>query len=339
MILRDGRDDDADGFIRLVDACWAEYPGCVMDLDGEVPELRALASYFAKAGGRVWAAEHDGAVVGMVATRPGQGGTGGTWELCKMYVSAIQRGAGGSGGTGVAAQLIATAEAHARAMGAEMLDLWTDTRFDRAHRFYERHGFVRAGAIRTLDDRSNSLEFHYAKPLSGMVVRALDTAAAASAARALGRILKACVDDGASVSFMPPFPLADAEAFYRRKASEIAAGKRVLLAAWVDGVMAGTVMLDLDMPPNQPHRLDLQKMLVTPDMRRRGLARVLLQAAEAEALAAGRRLMVLDTTTGSAGDAVYRSMGWQEVGSIPDFAYNSDGSLGGTTLFYKQLAA
>jgi GNAT superfamily N-acetyltransferase len=253
--------------------------------------------------------------------------------LCKMYVAATQRG------TGVAVQLIAAAESHARAMGAATLDLWTDTRFDRAHRFYQRHGFVRAGAIRTLNDKSNSLEFHYAKPVSGIVVRALDTAAAASGARALGRLLKACVDDGASVSFMPPFELADAETFYGRRAKDIAAGKRVVLVAWLDGVMAGTVMLDLDTPPNQPHRLDLQKMLVSPNMRRRGIARVLLQAAETEARAAGRWLMVLDTTTGSAGDAVYRSMGWLEVGSIPDFAYNPDGSLSGTTLFYKKIPA
>lgn len=330
MILRDGRDDDADGFIRLVAACWAEYPGCVMDLDGEVPELRALAGYFAQAGGRVWAVEHEGDIVGMVGTRPGQGGV---WELCKMYVCAQRRG------TGIAADLIAAAETHARTQGGTEMDLWTDTRFDRAHRFYERHGYVRAGAIRTLADKSNSLEFHYAKPLSGTVVRRLDTAGAASAARSLGRILKACVDGGASVSFMPPFALAEAEAFYRRKASDIAAGHRVVLAAWVDGILAGTVMLDLDMPANQPHRLDLQKMLVGPDMRRRGLARLLLQAAEQHARAAGRRLMVLDTTTGSAGDAVYRSMGWREVGSIPDFAYNPDGTMGGATFFYKQLDA
>lgn len=330
MILRDGRDDDADGFIRLVDACWAEYPGCVMDLDGEVPELRGLASYFAAAGGRVWAAEHQGAVVGMVATRPRAGGN---WELCKMYVSAAQRG------SGVATDLFAAAETHARAMGATTLELWTDTRFDRAHRFYERHGFIREGAIRTLDDLSNSLEFHYAKPLSGIVVRSLDTAAAASAARGLGRILKACVDAGASVSFMPPFALTDAEAFYRRKAREIAAGQRVVLAAWVDGVLAGTLMLDLNMPPNQMHRLDLQKMLVSPGMRRRGLASALLQVAEAQAVLAGRRLMVLDTATGSAGEAAYRARGWQEAGQIPEFAYNADGSLGGTTFFYKMLVA
>ena len=69
-VLRAGRDDDADAFIALIGACWAEYPGCVMDVDGEVPELRALASYYAEQGGALWVAEAGGRVVGMVATRP-----------------------------------------------------------------------------------------------------------------------------------------------------------------------------------------------------------------------------------------------------------------------------
>jgi hypothetical protein len=49
--LRPGRDADAEGFIALIGACWAAYPGCVLDVDGEVPELRALATHFAGQGG------------------------------------------------------------------------------------------------------------------------------------------------------------------------------------------------------------------------------------------------------------------------------------------------
>ena len=44
--IRAGRDEDAGGFIALIGAAWAEYPGCVLDVDGELPELRALATYF-----------------------------------------------------------------------------------------------------------------------------------------------------------------------------------------------------------------------------------------------------------------------------------------------------
>ena len=55
--IRPGRDEDAEGFIALIGTAWAEYPGCVMDVDAEMPEMRALATYFEKAGGALWAAE------------------------------------------------------------------------------------------------------------------------------------------------------------------------------------------------------------------------------------------------------------------------------------------
>jgi N-acetylglutamate synthase-like GNAT family acetyltransferase len=39
--------------------------------------------------------------------------------------------------------------------------LWTDTRFDRAHRFYQRLGFSYTGHIRPLHDINDSFEYHY----------------------------------------------------------------------------------------------------------------------------------------------------------------------------------
>jgi len=146
-MLRAGRDSDAAGFITLIRDCWAEYPGCVFDLDGELPELRALASYFAEQDGALWVAEEAGAVVGMAAVHPLPGTP--DWEICRVYVAASQRG------TGIAATLMATAEAHARAAGAEVIRLWSDTRFTRAHTFYAKLGYVRQGPIRVLNDLSN----------------------------------------------------------------------------------------------------------------------------------------------------------------------------------------
>jgi GNAT superfamily N-acetyltransferase len=154
-VLRAGRDEDAADFIALIGGCWAEYPGCVMDVDGEVPELRALASFFSRHGGALWVAEMAGRMVGMVGTKPLEDGA---WEICKMYVAADCRGGG------VAAALIDAAEAYARAGGATRMKLWTDTRFERAHRFYEKRGYVRLGPDRVLHDLSNSVEHHYIKP-------------------------------------------------------------------------------------------------------------------------------------------------------------------------------
>lgn len=328
--LRPGRDTDAAGFIALISACWAEYPGCIMDVDGENPELRALATHYARKGGALWAAEADGALVGMVAVSPLANGA---WEIGRMYVAAAQRG------TGLALNLITTATAHAHAAGAGELKLWTDTRFTRAHAFYEKHGFVRSGPIRVLPDISNSLEFAYAKPLSGAQIRVLDAAAAASAERALAEILCATVNAGAAVSFLPPLAPDTARAFFRARAREVAAGTRILLAGWVNGALAGTATLDIGTPMNQPHRADVQKVMVHPNARRRGLALALMHHLETEARHAGRSLLTLDTRAGDPAEDMYRGLGYKEAGRIPGYARNADGSLHDTVLFWKQLDA
>ena len=325
--LRPGRDGDTAGFIALIGACWAEYPGCILDVDGELPELRALASHYTHKGGALWAAEDAGRIVGMIGTAPlGDG----AWELTKVYVDAAYRG------TGLAQTLMATAETHARTAGAQDFKLWTDTRFDRAHRFYEKRGYVRAGPIRVLQDISNSLEFPYMKPARGVAVRQLDAAGATSAERALADILRACVDAGAAVSFLPPLAAETARAFYHRLARDVAAGTRVLLAGWVDGVLAGTVTLDCATPMNQPHRADVQKMLVHPAARRRGLARALMQTLEDAARTQQRTLLTLDTRAGDAAEPLYRSLGYQEAGRIPNYALNADGTKHTTVIYWKE---
>jgi GNAT superfamily N-acetyltransferase len=328
-VIRQGRDSDAEGFIALIGAAWAEYPGCVLDVDGEVPELRALATWFRDQGGMLWAAERDGRIIGMVATRPRREDA--AWEICRMYVDATARG------TGLAGDLLRRAEAHARAGGAERLVLWTDTRFTRAHAFYEKHGYVRQGSIRILDDLSHSLEFRYAKPARGLVVEALDAAAAASAERRLAEILMACVAEGASLEFLPPLAPAAARAFWKDASAQVAAGRRVLLAAWLDGALAGTVTLDLATAENQPHVAALQKLMVDPPLRRRGIGRALLRRAEQAARAHGRTILTLDTRAGSAAEALHRAEAWRELGRIPGFELDGAGVAQDTLFFWKAL--
>jgi GNAT superfamily N-acetyltransferase len=328
-MLRAGRDSDAAGFIALIRDCWAEYPGCVFDLDGEVPELRALASYFAAQDGALWVAEEAGAVVGMAAAHPLPGTS--DWEICRVYVAASQRG------TGLAVALMEAAESHAREAGAELIRLWSDTRFTRAHRFYAKRGYVRQGPIRVLNDLSNSLEFPFVKAARGVAVHRLDASAAEHAERPLADILVACVAAGASVSFLPPLSTEAAQGFWRRSLADIALDRKAIWVAWADGVLVGTVTLDLATPPNQPHRAEVAKLLVHPSARRRGVGQALMAALEAEAATRGRRLLTLDTRADDAGEALYRALGWQEAGRIPGFALNADGSASATVFFYKQI--
>ena len=330
VTLRPGRDEDAAAFIGIVSACWSEYPGCVTDIDGEAPELRALASAMAAKSGAVWAAEADGDVIGLCAAWPHDART---WEVGKMYVAASHRG------QGAARALLDAAEAHARSAGANEMRLFSDTRFDRAHAFYEKSSYVRAGALRALADKSNSIEFGYTKPLTGVVVRPLDVAALGSAEALLATILKTCVDAGAAVSFLAPLALSEARAFWHRAGSAVAGGRRIVLAAWVDGALVGTVTVDCDTPQNQPHRADVAKLLVHPEVRRHGVARALMTAAEQAAASQGRTLLTLDTRAADAGEALYRAMGWSYAGTIPGYAVDAAGVPHDTLLFYKRLGS
>jgi GNAT superfamily N-acetyltransferase len=326
--IRAGRDSDANGFIELIGACWSAYPGIRLDVDGELPELRALASYYGGKGGALWTAESDGQIAGMVAAVPREAGG---WEICRLYVLPSLHG------SGLGHRLLDQAEAYARAAGGTRMMLWSDTRFDRAHRFYEKHGYVRHGPIRVLHDISNSLEFGYAKPVTGIEV--LEAAAAVSAVRRLAEILCACVDTGASVSYLPPLAADVARGYWKRIAAEVAAGTRILLAAWDDGVLIGTVTAEFASSPNQPHRAEVQKLLLHPTARRRGVARALMGRLETEALGAGKTLLTLDTRAGDAAEALYRGMGWHEAGRIPGYALSADRKPCDTIIFWKTAGA
>ncbi|RVU16166.1 GNAT family N-acetyltransferase [Methylobacterium oryzihabitans] len=154
----------------------------------------------------------------------------------------------------------------------------------------------------------------------------------------LAEILVDAVAHGASVNFLAGFGPAEAEAFWRGQLPGLRDGERRLVAAFDGERLVGTVVLAFAPQPNATHRAEIGKMLVHSAQRRRGLGRRLLAAAEAQARAAGRTLLMLDTETGSAGDRLYRACGWVPVGTVPDHAYRPDGRLAATTVFYKSLA-
>jgi ribosomal protein S18 acetylase RimI-like enzyme len=167
-----------------------------------------------------------------------------------------------------------------------------------------------------------------------MNVRVLTPAEVRAKAGELGAILADCVAGGASVSFMAPFTADDGRGYYERVADAAEIGMASVLVAEVDGVAMGTVQVAYDMPPNQPHRGDIRKLLVHRKARRRGLARALMIAAESEAVARGRPLLVLDTASDGA-ERLYTELGWQRVGVIPDYALLPDGGYCDTIYFYK----
>jgi ribosomal protein S18 acetylase RimI-like enzyme len=153
----------------------------------------------------------------------------------------------------------------------------------------------------------------------------------------LANVLYDCVSGGASVSFMPPFSLADAEAFFDKVIQGVTQGDRLLLAAFLNSELVGTVQILLQTPPNQPHRADVAKLLVHRSARGQGIAKKLMEQGEEASRQAGKTLLVLDTATGHSAERLYTRIGWTRVGVIPNYALFPDGSPCATTIFYKQL--
>jgi GNAT superfamily N-acetyltransferase len=91
------------------------------------------------------------------------------------------------------------------------------------------------------------------------------------------------------------------------------------------------------MQPNSPHRAEIAQLLVRRSARRRGIAQRLMERAEAEALAEGKTLLLLDTVTGDSAERLYERLGWKRVGVIPGYALYPDGRPCDTTVFWKSL--
>ena len=154
----------------------------------------------------------------------------------------------------------------------------------------------------------------------------------------LADVLIDCVEGGASVGFMLPLTRERAEAFWTGMLDSTSRGERIVLVAEEPdtGAVVGTVQVILQAPENQPHRGEIAKMLVHRRARRRGLGEALMRAAEAEAEAAGKTLLVLDTASAEA-ERLYGRLGWQRVGLIPRYALWPEGGFVHTVVFYKEL--
>jgi len=156
-VVRLVADSDSEGLIALIGAVFSEYPNCFLDVDKEMPELRAPARSAADEDAAWWAAEDSGAIVGSCAVMPDDSGT---VELKRLYVAKQARR------RGLGEHFVSLAESEARQRGARRIVLWSDTRFADAHRLYDRLGYIKQPRTRALPDISNTVEFQYIKELT-----------------------------------------------------------------------------------------------------------------------------------------------------------------------------
>ena len=155
----------------------------------------------------------------------------------------------------------------------------------------------------------------------------------------LSEMLIETVANGGSVSFMHPLSREAADAFWSGSLDSTDRGERVILGAFEGEALIGTVTLLLDLPPNQPHRAEIAKMMTRVSHRHRGIATALLREVERIAVARERWLLVLDTAEDEGAAGLYERMGFQLTGLIPDYALKPHGGLTGTLIYWKRLQA
>ncbi|OAA61435.1 Acyl-CoA N-acyltransferase [Cordyceps fumosorosea ARSEF 2679] len=163
----------------------------------------------------------------------------------------------------------------------------------------------------------------------------------------LAAIHASCIRlDRTIATFLPPLSHEKLLSWWKGRIAEISEGNRVMFLL-VDNLepsgrikgpdIMGAVMMFMPWSETGGFRCMVEKLLIHTNFRGRGGARLLMNALEAEALKQHRTMLLLDTETGSAAEAVYRKLGYTEVGKIPGYGISPTGELKGGTFFYKDL--
>jgi len=268
----------------------------------------------------------QGEGLGCAALRPLGSAQPGVAELKRMYAAPGTRGVGSA--------LLRHLELQALDLGYR--ELWLETRpvNARALAFYRRHGYREIASYGDYALRPDSICLGKALAPALLLneVSQLDPPLLAQ----LYELLIDSVHHGASVGFLKPLSVAEAQAYWRQVERSLGAGHHLLLLQEGQQLL-GSVQLSLCQKPNGRHRGEVQKLFVHSAARGRGLATLLMRRVEETARSAGCSLLVLDTESGSKAEQVYRHLGWQHAGNIPDYATTPGGALHPTALYFKQI--
>ncbi|ERH54067.1 hypothetical protein O203_04460 [Ectopseudomonas chengduensis] len=170
-----------------------------------------------------------------------------------------------------------------------------------------------------------------------VTLQRLDSANFANYREGLIVLLLDAVNDGASIGFLADLDEGEAADYFAQVHAAMTDGSLLLWVAHEQGRVLGSVQLSLCQKPNGLNRAEIQKLLVLSDARRRGIARLLMQAVEQEAATRKRGLLYLDTEAGSDAEQLYRHLGYQCIGGLPDYACGPDGTYRANAIYYKTL--
>ena len=114
-----------------------------------------------------------------------------------------------------------------------------------------------------------------------MRIESIEPGAYEAAIPGLGALLKDAIDGGASVNFVAGVTSEQTEGWWTARSSRVADGTITVFVARDDGGrIVGSTLIERSVNPNSPHRAEIGKVIVHRSMRRQGIAKALMQAAE-----------------------------------------------------------
>jgi ribosomal protein S18 acetylase RimI-like enzyme len=172
------------------------------------------------------------------------------------------------------------------------------------------------------------------------VIERLDGRSFDAAVPELAELMVDAVQSGASIGWLDDVTADDAAAWW---VSSVRPGVepgvvRCYAARDAEGV-CGCVLVRRVTWPNGTHRAELAKLLVHRRARGRGLGQALLTTAVDGARGDGISLLVLDTCSDTTSERLYRREGWHEVGRVPGYALDPDGTPHDTIYFWLPVTA
>lgn len=143
MSLRPATNEDRDAVIDLISGIYREY-GFEICLEDAEQDLTDLEANFPDNAFMVFCDEAN-RITATVAVVRDDARNSVAW-LKRLYLARELQG------SGTASALLEWAIERAQTLGCTRMELWSDTRFARAHGFYRKHGFDHDGRVRHMTD-------------------------------------------------------------------------------------------------------------------------------------------------------------------------------------------
>jgi acetyltransferase len=129
------------------------------------------------------------------------------------------------------------------------------------------------------------------------------------------------------------------ERSYRDVVGALEDRKRLLVVAEEESEIVGMAQLAFSGATNADHRAEVQRVAVASDARGRGIGRQLMAAVESLARDSGVTLLWLTTHEGTDACGFYEAIGYNRMGTMPNYSRRPDGTLWPGAFYFKELSA